>query len=293
MNNKNNLINLIGNRFSLTGSGRYLKTKEHDSLVIDTEKGLFFWNSRGIFGNALDWLIKVEGFDYKQAKILNLEENPVTVFADNNIKQEVDNTVLSEDIVNYFYFLGKYNREYWYKRAFTDETIELFRLGYYDGWYTIPVYLEGELKNIVMRRDNPKKAIKAWKKGVGALPFNFDILKYFKTIYFVEGTTDAISLVQAGLPAISTTAGSECFKIEWLKYFINIDRVYILYDNDSAGNNGSKKLAEKIGLYKCKIYNFWDFKEKYDVNDFFIDNNTSEDLLNLIETKSKYAFEME
>ena len=41
---------------------------KHDSLVIDNGKGQWFWNSKGEGGHsALDFLIKVEGLEFKDA----------------------------------------------------------------------------------------------------------------------------------------------------------------------------------------------------------------------------------
>jgi hypothetical protein len=49
------LADLIGETFPLTGSGRYRKTKEHDSLVVDTLKEEYWWNSHNEHGDAIDW----------------------------------------------------------------------------------------------------------------------------------------------------------------------------------------------------------------------------------------------
>lgn len=286
---KSNLLTLISKHFRIKGSGRYLKTVEHDSLVIDTEKDEFYWNSKNIRGNAFDWLTKVENLTCESArKILNFNFNAVT----ENEQEEVLPDSLDDSLVEYFFELGKTERSYWYKRGFDDNIINFFKLGYYNGWYTIPIYVNNELKNIVLRRDYPEKRMKALVKGVGALPFNFDIIKNFDEIYYLEGPTDAISFVQHGLPAISTTCGTHCWKPEWIKYFTHIKLIYILFDNDNAGREGAKYIAEKIGIYKCKIYCFNGFKEKYDGNDFFVDGHTVRELKELLDKEARYAFEV-
>jgi DNA primase len=53
--------------FSLRGSGNYLKASEHDSLVVNTEQQLFFWNSRGFSGDVISWLEQTQGMDFQQA----------------------------------------------------------------------------------------------------------------------------------------------------------------------------------------------------------------------------------
>src|SRR3972149_1966367 len=70
------LKNLIGKDYELVGYGRWLRCSDDinnpSSLVIDTEKDVFYYNSRGIVGDALTWLTKVKGYSFEQAKqILN------------------------------------------------------------------------------------------------------------------------------------------------------------------------------------------------------------------------------
>ena len=286
------LERLVSKKFTVVGSGKYLKTLEHDSLVIDTEKDYFYWNSKNIKGTPLDWLVRIENLPYNLAKeILNSMYDAVTEI-ELEEKTEQNLQELDESIVEYFYENGLSSREYWYKRKFTDKIIDEFKLGYYNGWYTIPIYVDGKLKNISMRRDFPKKAIKSYMSGVGPLPFNFDIIKYFNKVYFVEGPTDVISMVQNGLPAVCTNSGTHYFDDAWLEYFMKVKTVFILFDNDEAGISGAKYMANKLGIYKCKIYCFWDFREKYDPNDFFIEGHTGQELKDLVNREFKYVFEI-
>jgi hypothetical protein len=50
------LADLVSETFPLAGSGRYRKTKEHDSLVVDTLKEEYWWNSHNEHGDAIDWV---------------------------------------------------------------------------------------------------------------------------------------------------------------------------------------------------------------------------------------------
>lgn len=36
--------------------GRYLRSQEHDSLIIDTRKNYFIWNSQGLAGNLSQFI---------------------------------------------------------------------------------------------------------------------------------------------------------------------------------------------------------------------------------------------
>jgi len=50
------LADLVGRRYELNGGRRYRNTKEHSSLVVDTETGAYWWNSKGENGDIIDWV---------------------------------------------------------------------------------------------------------------------------------------------------------------------------------------------------------------------------------------------
>lgn len=50
-----NIADLIDRTYNLNGQGRYRKAREHDSLVVDTQKQEYWWNSQGEWGDAIDW----------------------------------------------------------------------------------------------------------------------------------------------------------------------------------------------------------------------------------------------
>jgi len=47
--------------------GRYLRGVEHDSLVVDTQRQMYHWNSTGEFGDVIEWLAQRRGMDFRQA----------------------------------------------------------------------------------------------------------------------------------------------------------------------------------------------------------------------------------
>lgn len=47
--------------------GRYLRAREHDSLVVDTQKQMYTWNSKSESGDVIDWTINRNGYDFKTA----------------------------------------------------------------------------------------------------------------------------------------------------------------------------------------------------------------------------------
>ncbi|MCB0207696.1 MAG: toprim domain-containing protein [Anaerolineae bacterium] len=60
-----NICNLINEKHPIEdGQGRYRRAKGHDSLVIDTHKQNYYWNSKGESGDIIDWVGRHElGYD--------------------------------------------------------------------------------------------------------------------------------------------------------------------------------------------------------------------------------------
>jgi len=291
---------IISQDQELIGSGRWLRGSINSSLVVDTERQLFFFNTKDIRGNVIDWLIKVKGYDYRSAKeyLASFEgfSNPLPKQIIKNDKVIVPFDKLVDTFHENYLQEGS---EYFSKRGITEATAKRFRLGkYYDElqkitWSTIPIFLNGKFYNFQLRTDVPEKKIRHYYKGLGPIPFNFDILSITEKIIICEGPTDCIRLSQEGVPCVSHNGGAITWRTEWFSYFMRQKKIYILFDNDSAGIEGAKKVAESLGTYRSKIYTFEDFEKKgYDVIDYFKDGNKVEDLIKLLEEKSKYSFSL-
>ena len=165
-------------------------------------------------------------------------------------------------------------REYWHSRYLTDSTIDRFMLGWDGRRYTIP-HLYRLIPFGVKRRMDPQEfaaktiarqqAIETLKaenptldqkeieklapeepiKYIGVKHsrpgiFNADILASTHEVVICEGEIDAMLLDQCGYPAVSPTAGSATWLPEWANLFSSVRRIWIMYDNDSAGVKGSK-----------------------------------------------------
>ncbi|MHA2274253.1 MAG: toprim domain-containing protein [Candidatus Kariarchaeaceae archaeon] len=278
-----------------SGKGRYLRGAVNDSLVVDIEKQVFYWNSRGIAGNSLDWLTKIKMMPIGDAyKVLGSQGDtllPILYY-----EREKKDFVVSPSLVDSFFDFGKTNRDYWlYDRGYTHSTIDYFRLGFTGEWYTIPIWVNGRFKNFQCRKPEPKR-MRPWYKGMGALPFNLDILSLgSKFCVLTEGPPDTIMLHQNNIVSISQTVGSSGWKV-YRKYYMKfypLDFIYICYDNDKAGDSGSVELAYQLFGSRAKIYNFWDFDEGYDVSDYFNNGGNKEEFMLLLQDKSRYPHEVE
>lgn len=279
MNNTDLLLNLVDEDFGVVtrSTSKWARSFEHDSLVIDKTKGLFFWNSEDLKGGPLEYLIKVRGLDYNEAiKIINSTPISTKVY----LEKTNENIVPYEPLVELFWSSGRKVRDYWYKRLLTDETIDRFRLGYHDGWFTVPLFVNGKFENFQLRRDVPEKKILPWYRKKAVL-FNSSILNIVDTVFITEGTVDAILLNQLGYPAISTTLGANWYDV-WFIKFLKQKEIYYIADNDKPGIKMASKVAKNLGTSRVKIITFDGFKDKYDTIDFFRDGHTKEEFNELI-----------
>jgi DNA primase len=288
------LEKVVARTYELRGEGRWLKGVVHDSLVIDTDNQIFFWNSKELVGDVYVWLTKVEGMTYEQAKTFLKQFNDFS----GSFIHTIDNSkelVVYTKLVDIFHENGlKLSTEYWSNRGINSETISRFKLGRWNDFYTIPIYQDGLFKNFQLRKDIPNKTIRYYyRKDEGAkgrLLFNSDILKITNKIIITEGPTDCLRLSQEGIPCVSHTAGAGGWEDWWYKYFIHQKEILVVYDNDTAGELGSKLIAEKLGTYRTKVFTFKGFDKGYDIVDFFRDGYKLEDFLKLIERGAKYSF---
>lgn len=53
--------------FALRGHGRYLRSDEHDSLIVDTHNQAFYWNSKSLNGDVIAWVEHWKRTDFKGA----------------------------------------------------------------------------------------------------------------------------------------------------------------------------------------------------------------------------------
>jgi hypothetical protein len=155
-----NIADLVGQVYELTGRGRYLKTRQHDSLVVDTQRQTYYWNSRGESGDAVDWVGRYclnyngqwhssEPGMFKEAVIwlARYANLPEPQFKPEDVEvraRRLSRKRLMAQAADYYQTnLQQRNiqaYQYALKRGFTPETIERACLGYADGklWQAIP-----------------------------------------------------------------------------------------------------------------------------------------------------------
>lgn len=285
-----NIVDLVREDFGISGSGRWYRSDVHSSLVVDSERQLFFFNTRDLHGTALDYLIKVRGVS--KAVATEMVRNPTADMPD-EIKHSGLQTRFDK-LVNLFHSSGRNDRGYWYERCLTDQTIDRYRLGNYDGWNLIPVYDNGLFINFQCRKDKPEKRIRFWYKDPDFKPvlFNSDVLPFIDTVYITEGMVDCILLNQLGLPSVCSTNGAMSWNTGWIKHFTKLKHIFYIADNDKAGVSAALRTYNVLGG-NMKIMRFKDKKEKYGSMNFFQEGGTVDDFKHIVNTESVFGFEKE
>lgn len=296
MDNTEILEQLIEEDFGLEAKdgSRWGKSSLHNSLVLDRERGIFFWNSQNIVGDPTIYLTKVRKMSFKDARDYLQKFKNFTSTLVYTINTDTEDVVVYPKLVEVFNELGRQpeRRDYWYRRGIGDTTIDRFQLGWYNDYNLIPFFVDGTFRNFQMRRDQPDKRIRSYYKSVGRLPFNFDILKIVDKIIISEGPTDCLKLNQEGIASVSSNSGATGWQNDWFKYFIRMKEIYVVFDNDSAGKKGAVKVAQNLGVYRTRIFTFDGFDDKYDCVNFFQDGGTKDQFLDLVKDKAKYTFEV-
>lgn len=147
----------------------------------------------------------------------------------------------------------------------TEETLRKFDIGEKNGCIAFPHYRDRKLVNIKYRGLADKSF--SQEKGAKPLLYNFDrVNPESRELYLVEGEKDVMALTQAGVyNVVSVPNGAT--SLTWIDLdFENLerfDRIYLCLDADTAGDEGSTKIAERLGSWRCyrvrppEPYNDW------------------------------------
>lgn len=153
----------------------------------------------------------------------------------------------------------------WYlKRRQVEDRIDTCRLGWWNGWYTIPVYsVKGKFTGMVMRaslhiqeatgrrfhmppKQPPLLYVPDWR-----------LLETSEYVLIVFGMFDALALSHLRLPVVTTTSGKDNFNPQWLDFYRK--KVIVLPDKGEedtgirlAGQLGWRGRLLKLDYGNCK-----------------------------------------
>lgn len=128
--------------------------------------------------------------------------------------------------------------------------------------------------------------------------YNIDSIKGEDTVYITEGEIDAMSLYEAGIYNVISVPNGASVKgvtrLEYLdncwQYFVNIKKVVLVVDNDTAGEKLKEELARRLGFNKCWIVSYLDGCK--DANDVLVKHGKAA-LVSIIEQMKPYPLEGE
>lgn len=82
--------------------------------------------------------------------------------------------------------------------------------------------------------------------------FNVEILKEgMPEVILVEGEMDCICALDKGINNTCGVPGANIRKAEWVTKLDQVEKVFILYDNDKVGQKAAQELACRVGIEKC------------------------------------------
>ena len=202
-------------------------------------------------------------------------------FGDSPLEVAITNTALFNEATQY-YVDRLYENPVAYKylsedRGLSRETIKRLRLGWADGGLlthllasgfdieaikdsclvnhfgndfledkiTIPYFNYGETVTIRGKKIGGKYLSLPSPYGTARL-YGIDNIRGESTVYIAAGEFDAAVLQQLEYACIGVP-GENIWKPEWTEELVDAKRIFILFDNDTAGKAGAEKLATKLG----------------------------------------------
>jgi len=142
--------------------------------------------------------------------------------------------------------------KYLKSRGFTAETIKYFRIAQKNRAIAIPYFKNKETVNVKYRPLDKTQSMWTEKNAEPTL-FNRDNITKNELI-ITEGEYDCMALYQYGIEAVSLPNGVNGLtwidnEWDWLRKFKTIS---LCLDNDPAGTEGTQKIAQKLGAWRCK-----------------------------------------
>lgn len=257
------------------------------SAGVNLEKNVFHCFSCGRSYSEVSFTAEYLKTSYEEAsKFLSVFHNaePLSIweYAEKNIQ---NSAIL--DLLN--------------KLQISKKVAEELHLGYIGGGRTeivIPVIMFGHIVDkVTYRPDQHPKYIRK-QKSISGMPCPYDLwvqTNKERATLVCAGEKDMMIARSKGFNAISFTGGENNCPTMFLNEF-NDRNVYIIYDNDEVGRQGSQKLALALKQHAKSIHivdlssvctekgeDLWDFFCKY--------NKTRQDLINIMKDSPEFTEE--
>ncbi len=185
---------------------------------------------------------------------------------------------------------GLSGREYFKSRGLNKDTAKHFKIGFTESnEIAIPVFKNGDLvdykfRSIANKEFRRHSGGETWVVNEQA----FQYAEEDKYIICVEGEFDAMALYQLGFRSVVSTTGGAQGPTPWLNNIPDDAQIYICYDSDLSGQEAAYKLADRVGIERCKNIVFKNVK---DANDFLLDSGTKEEYQRLLDDSKRFNVE--
>lgn len=246
----------------LKRSGRYYSLKEHDSLVIDTQKNNFVWNSRQKNGDIINFVQEYYNVDFKKAIeiITNKDIKEITSSA---YKEYQEKTISPEEIKKSFNADLVKNKNMARVYAYLTKTRNL-SVETVNEFVKRGLIIEDERHNLTFKmKDRQNKTIGVVKKETGYIKLNYinthSDIKGFSfmrgtpnKLYFFEAPIDLMSFYEMNKDKLKNNYAlismqglkHNCI-VENMKYY-NVNDIAICVDNDEGGKKFINFIKEEF-----------------------------------------------
>lgn len=134
------------------------------------------------------------------------------------------------------------------------DAIDLYEIGYFKGWYTIPVRDEqGNFITAVFRAAPHVAEASGMRYVTKSAPVmyvpDWNLVRNSNYLCVVYGMFDAITLSLLGIPAVTSTGGKDLFNPEWLDKI----RKTILVIPDKGEEQTAEQLVRNLGWRGKKV----------------------------------------
>lgn len=240
---------------------------KNPSLVLQPDTNSFECKSCGEKGDVFTLIQKIKGCEFKEA----------VNYLDPDFYRKKEEKPKPID-----------PQKYWKSRGITEDTKTKFNLKISEYGLDIPLP-NGSVKrrNFKPYYDNIKDLweFPKFRFVVSKGKCLFTAGKVSDIVYITEGELDAIKLHQdTGFTVVSDVTGASSFDKTYLEHphIKDAKKIYIIPDNDEAGNKGALKTAEILGVNRCY---FIELPEGKDVTEYFVNfKHTSDDFKSLVES---------
>jgi hypothetical protein len=142
-------------------------------------------------------------------------------------------------------------KAYLESQGIPDITIHRYRLGWDGEHITIPI--TNRERQVTFFRLARKPEAEEWPReiisssGAYAELYGWERLAFRRDVVIIcDGEFDRLVLEGHGIPAVSSTAGSDSFLKEWATEFGKVGKVFICFHNDEDGRHNARHVASLI-----------------------------------------------